>query len=256
MPPGCSFNPRCPYAFDRCTRETPALRRCGSDRASRATFIPGAPKLLTAAHPAAAAMSADMRAVTASDRARGAARTSRAMPTTSSTPSQRDCSSANHLSMTAIAGESGSGKTTLARMMLGFIPPSPGGSSIGARTSARWRTPSAASSVARSSRLPGSLRVFNPFYRIDHVLTTPVRRYGLAKSGGRGRQLIEEALSRVGLRPQDTLGRFPHELSGGQRQRIMVARAVLLGQADHGRRAGARWSTPRCALPSSMSCGR
>jgi peptide/nickel transport system ATP-binding protein len=32
----------------------------------------------------------------------------------------------------------------------------------------------------------------------------------------------------VGLRPAETLGRYPHQLSGGQRQRIMVARAVLL----------------------------
>ena len=24
-PPGCPFNPRCPHAFDRCVRETPAL---------------------------------------------------------------------------------------------------------------------------------------------------------------------------------------------------------------------------------------
>jgi peptide/nickel transport system ATP-binding protein len=70
--------------------------------------------------------------------------------------------------------------------------------------------------------------VFNPFYRIDHVLTMPVRRYRLADSEAEARRLIEDALSRVGLRPQDTLGRFPHELSGGQRQRIMVARAVLL----------------------------
>jgi peptide/nickel transport system ATP-binding protein len=30
------------------------------------------------------------------------------------------------------------------------------------------------------------------------------------------------------LRPDETLGRYPHQLSGGQRQRIMVARAVLL----------------------------
>jgi peptide/nickel transport system ATP-binding protein len=30
------------------------------------------------------------------------------------------------------------------------------------------------------------------------------------------------------LRPEETLGRYPHQLSGGQRQRIMVARAVLL----------------------------
>ena len=60
------------------------------------------------------------------------------------------------------------------------------------------------------------------------MLTVPIRRFGLAKSGGEARRLIDEALHRVGLRPQDTLGRFPHELSGGQRQRVMVARAVLL----------------------------
>ena len=38
----------------------------------------------------------------------------------------------------------------------------------------------------------------------------------------------EAALSAVGLRPAETLGRFPHQLSGGQRQRLMVARAVML----------------------------
>src|SRR5690606_33109235 len=37
-----------------------------------------------------------------------------------------------------------------------------------------------------------------------------------------------EALTAVGLRPEDILGRFPHQLSGGQRQRINVARALLL----------------------------
>ena len=25
VPPGCAFHPRCPYAFDRCTREVPPL---------------------------------------------------------------------------------------------------------------------------------------------------------------------------------------------------------------------------------------
>ena len=40
--------------------------------------------------------------------------------------------------------------------------------------------------------------------------------------------MIEETLRAVGLRPDETLGRYPHQLSGGQRQRIMVARALLL----------------------------
>jgi peptide/nickel transport system ATP-binding protein len=68
---------------------------------------------------------------------------------------------------------------------------------------------------------------FNPFYRVDHVLQTPLKRFGLASSGREARRLMEEALERVGLRPNETLGRFPHQLSGGQRQRIGVARALL-----------------------------
>jgi peptide/nickel transport system ATP-binding protein len=40
--------------------------------------------------------------------------------------------------------------------------------------------------------------------------------------------MIEKALISVGLVPEDTLGRYPHQLSGGQRQRVMVARTLLL----------------------------
>src|SRR5204863_7030687 len=50
----------------------------------------------------------------------------------------------------------------------------------------------------------------------------------LAKSRADARRLMEDALSEVGLQPNETLGRYPHQLSGGQRQRIMVARALLL----------------------------
>src|SRR5437660_5461662 len=50
----------------------------------------------------------------------------------------------------------------------------------------------------------------------------------LAASPAARRALINESLRAVGLRPEETLGRYPHQLSGGQRQRIMVARAVLL----------------------------
>src|SRR5256885_10388324 len=61
--------------------------------------------------------------------------------------------------------------------------------------------------------------VYNPFYRVDHVLTTPVAKFGLASSRAAARALIEDVLRAVGLRPEETLGRFPHQLSGGQRQR-------------------------------------
>jgi len=129
----------------------------------------------------------------------------------------------------AIAGESGSGKTTLARILLGFIEPTEGevryrGKDIATMTKAeRFEFRREVQPIFQDP-----FDVFNPFYRIDHVLEMPLFRFGLARTKAEARPLIEDALERVGLRKQDTLGRFPHELSGGQRQRIMVARAVLL----------------------------
>ncbi len=34
IPPGCAFNPRCPYAFDRCRSERPGLMNAGQTRAA------------------------------------------------------------------------------------------------------------------------------------------------------------------------------------------------------------------------------
>jgi len=70
--------------------------------------------------------------------------------------------------------------------------------------------------------------VFNPFYTVDHLLSVPIKRFKLARSKAEARNKMDEALTAVGLRPEDVLGRFPHQISGGQRQRINVARALLL----------------------------
>jgi peptide/nickel transport system ATP-binding protein len=132
-------------------------------------------------------------------------------------------------SITAIAGESGSGKTTLARLLLGLISPTSGqvlynGNDL--RTLPRDERRKFLRDVQMIFQDP--YEVYNPFYRVDHVLTVPVAKFGLATSRVAARALIEDALRAVGLRPEETLGRFPHQLSGGQRQRVMVARALLL----------------------------
>jgi peptide/nickel transport system ATP-binding protein len=59
-------------------------------------------------------------------------------------------------------------------------------------------------------------------------LLLPVQRFGLANSTDEAYALVRKSLEAVGLRPDDTLGRYPHQLSGGQRQRIMIARALSL----------------------------
>ncbi|MDB5474008.1 MAG: putative oligopeptide transport atp-binding abc transporter protein [Devosia sp.] len=40
LPPGCSFNPRCPFAFDRCRRETPLLLDAGPDQFAACHLYP------------------------------------------------------------------------------------------------------------------------------------------------------------------------------------------------------------------------
>src|SRR5215475_749695 len=136
---------------------------------------------------------------------------------------------ANRPSITAVVGESGSGKTTLSRLLLGLTAPTRGeilyeGRDLQTMSRAAWRT------FRRDVQaiFQDPYEVYNPFYRVDHVLTTPVAKFGLAASRAGARTLIEDVLRAVGLRPEETLGRFPHQLSGGQRQRVMVARALLL----------------------------
>ena len=135
----------------------------------------------------------------------------------------------NRPSITAVVGESGSGKTTLSRLLLGLTAPTAGevhyeGRNLQAMSRAEWRA------FRRDVQVifQDPYEVYNPFYRVDHVLTTPVAKFGLASSRAAARALIEDVLRAVGLRPEETLGRFPHQLSGGQRQRVMVARALLL----------------------------
>ncbi len=156
--------------------------------------------------------------------------------------------SAEHPAITAIAGESGSGKTTLARMLLGVITPTSGsvlykGQDIHARKSVfpgggllgrlTWKMAMSSRELRNFRRevqpiFQDPFEVYNPFYNVDHVLTTPIKKFRMAGSKDEARQMMIDALEQVGLRPDETLGRFPHQLSGGQRQRVMVARALLL----------------------------
>ena len=129
----------------------------------------------------------------------------------------------------SVVGESGSGKSTMARLLLGLEQPTTGQVLYRGKDMAQ---------LDRDERrqfrrdvqavFQDPFGVFNSFYRVDHVLEVPIRKFDLARGRDATRRLMEESLSLVGLRPQETLGRYPHQLSGGQRQRIMVARALLL----------------------------
>src|SRR6185503_3112385 len=132
-------------------------------------------------------------------------------------------------SITAIVGESGSGKTTLARLLLGLIAPTRGevvylGKTFASMSGAERRA------FRRDVQVifQDPYDAYNPFYKVDHVLAKPIANFGLASSASEARALVAQVLEAVGLRPDETLGRYPHQLSGGQRQRVMIARALSL----------------------------
>jgi len=132
-------------------------------------------------------------------------------------------------SVITIAGESGSGKTTLARLVLGFEKPTSGeilykGRNIWQMSRQEWKT------YRREVQaiFQDPYAVYNPFYTVDRLLFTPMKSFGLARNRADAMPSVEAALSRVGLRAAEILGRYPHQLSGGQRQRLTVARCLLL----------------------------
>jgi len=130
--------------------------------------------------------------------------------------------------ITTIAGESGSGKTTLANLVLGFADLSSGqiifdGKDMANATSADRRE--YRRQVQAVFQDPFS--VYNPFYRIQHVFDMVIKNFKLADSQSEAREMMEDALNKVGLYGEDVLRKYPHQLSGGQRQRIMMARAYI-----------------------------
>jgi peptide/nickel transport system ATP-binding protein len=130
--------------------------------------------------------------------------------------------------MVAVAGESGSGKTTLALLMMGQHEPTSGSVRYCGKDLDKMTGEEKAQLCREIQPIyQDPYGAYNPYYRVDHVLETPIARYKLADSKAESERLIGEALDLVGLRTEETLGRYPFELSGGQRQRLMVARALI-----------------------------
>lgn len=132
-------------------------------------------------------------------------------------------------SIVTIAGESGSGKTTLAQVVLGFTRLSSGsiifdGQDISTADAAQIKD------YRRQVQavFQDPFGVYNPFYRVEHVFSSVIDNFKLAKTPSDRRDLIERSLNIVGLRGEDVLRKYPHQLSGGQRQRIMMARAYMI----------------------------
>ena len=132
-------------------------------------------------------------------------------------------------SIIALVGESGSGKSTIANMILGLIEPTSG------KLLYKGRDVSALLKENRREYIrevqavfQDPYEIYNPFYKVEHILYMVINKLKLASSKEEADRMIVDAMRSIGLRPEDLLGRYPHQLSGGERQRLMLARILLV----------------------------
>jgi zinc transport system ATP-binding protein len=121
----------------------------------------------------------------------------------------------------AIAGPNGGGKTTLLRLLLGLERPSVGDAFLFGEPAHRFSRRDAIGYLAQRAQLDVSA----PATVREVVAAGRLPRIGLlGRAGRRDRELIGEAIGRVGL--TDVAHRPLARLSGGQQQRAFIAKAL------------------------------
>ncbi len=126
-----------------------------------------------------------------------------------------------------LVGESGCGKSTLTRAILGLEPVQGGAILLDEEPVFSGHRPNL--DVRRKMQVvfQDPFGSFNPRHRVDRLITEPFFLLENPPTGAARQEAIAEALTAVGLKPEDAL-KYIHEFSGGQRQRIAIARALII----------------------------
>jgi peptide/nickel transport system ATP-binding protein len=132
-----------------------------------------------------------------------------------------------HGERVGLVGESGCGKSTLTRAILGLEPVQEGAITLGGEpVLADGR---AGRAVRRRMQVvfQDPFGSFNPRHRVARLVTEPFHLLSDPPQGAAREAAVAEALSAVGLSPEDR-HKYIHAFSGGQRQRIAIARALII----------------------------
>ncbi|MBP1963334.1 ABC transporter ATP-binding protein [Paenibacillus aceris] len=243
LPLGCRFHPRCAYATELCTRETPALEeREGRQWACwHADQLPE-PGDVGAAKPFHEVDVHQRPALDDNNAKQEAASLIEVRHVTKHYSLQRSFLSRERKWIQAVddvsftirkgetfglVGESGSGKSTLGRMLLHLERPTSGtvlfeDQDLGTLSGSRLRQQRKHMQMIFQDP-HGSV---DPRWKVGDIIGEPFAVHGMRK-GKEKREATEALLRLVGLDPS-VYDRYPHEFSGGQRQRIGIARAIAM----------------------------
>jgi peptide/nickel transport system ATP-binding protein len=126
-----------------------------------------------------------------------------------------------------LVGESGCGKSTLTRAILGLEPTQDG--QITLDGDPVWQSGRPNLTVRRKMQVvfQDPYGSFNPRHKVARLITEPFHLLADPPKGSHRDAAIAEALTAVGLKPEDA-DKHIHAFSGGQRQRIAIARALII----------------------------
>lgn len=127
----------------------------------------------------------------------------------------------------SLVGESGSGKTTVAKCIMGLVAPTAGkiyyrGTDLGEIMRSNMREYRREVQVIYQDPFES----LNPRLDVFTQISLPLRRLAGVSSRDQLMERVSRLLKEVGLEPEVTIDKLPHQLSGGERQRINIARAL------------------------------
>jgi ABC-type glutathione transport system ATPase component len=130
----------------------------------------------------------------------------------------------------ALVGESGSGKSTCARIIARLDAPTAGAMMFRGKSMTEPCTAAEDKAFRRAIQMvfQDPFASLNPAFTVRHHLARPLALHGHARGKTELARRVSALLVDVGLDPDLTTHKFPHELSGGQRQRVNIARALAV----------------------------